>query len=68
MKQFELSAWGLNEMEAKEQIETTGGEIIAILSLILAGVVLAVDIYDNWDRVKEGWQEGAEAGYAAGRN
>ena len=68
MKQFELSALGLSEMGTKEQIEITGGDVIGIIALIIGAIGLAVDIYDNWDSVKEGWKEGAEAGYAAGRN
>ena len=32
MKQFELCALGLQELDAKEQLETTGGEVFAFLA------------------------------------
>jgi hypothetical protein len=73
MKQFELSALGLREMEVNEQIETDGGEAVIVTILAVVGGVIAIigavkDIYENWDTIEQAARDGFAEGYAAGRN
>ena len=73
MKQFELSALGLREMEVNEQIETDGGEAVIVTILAVVGGVIAIigavkDIYENWDTIEQAAEDGFAEGYAAGRN
>ena len=71
MKQFELCALGLQELDAKEQLETTGGEVFAFLAACAAVItifMLVEEIYDNRDKIAEGFEEGYLEGYAVGRN
>ena len=67
MKQFELNALGLQELEAKEQIETTGGELLAIICGVITVVGALVYLYDNRETIYEGFEEGYLEGYAVGR-
>ena len=56
MKQFELCALGLQELDAKEQLETTGGEVFAFLAACAAVItifMLVEEIYDNRDKIAE---------------
>lgn len=57
MKSFEINALGLEEMSEKDSERVNGGIVGTILAII-GGISAFAYIYDNKDRIKEGWEAG----------
>ena len=55
MKKFELSAYGVEEMNQKEMVATDGGAASITLAVLGAlGLIFAQEIVSDWDNFKAG--------------
>jgi len=64
MKNLDLNAFGVKDASYSEMKEINGGDFgitLGIIGISLAVLATAAYVVDNWDRVEEGWADGAEA-------
>ncbi|ARS41183.1 hypothetical protein CA265_16585 [Sphingobacteriaceae bacterium GW460-11-11-14-LB5] len=54
MKNLKLENFGVQEMDAKEMINT-GGEGFPWAAL---GIAIAISAINNWGDIREGWHDG----------
>ncbi len=60
MKNFDLNAMGVQEMDAIEMKKTDGGWW-TIIGTIIGGICLTIYVVDNLDKGIQGWNDGAAA-------